>query len=375
MSSYTLNKEKASKGKRARKKGLLYTRTKIFHFKDKLDSLPLSADKIMAPLHIRIKPTNVCGHNCSYCAYRADDLQLGKDMVKTDHIPEAKMMEMIDDIAGMGVKAVTFSGGGDPFCYPYLLKAVKKISGTAVKFAALTNGSRLTGETAEVFSSRGTWLRVSMDGWDDKSYSSYRGVPEGEFAKVIKNMKGFKKLGGGCYLGVSIIIDKTNAGHLYGFMKLLKDIGVDSVKASPCITSNDGAENNLYHRPIFDKVKEEIRKAAGDLADGTFEINDSYHELDEKFRKAHTWCPYLQILPVIGADLNIYPCQDKAYNLEEGLIGSIRDCRFRDFWFSDKNAFFKINPSIHCNHHCVANEKNKMILEYLDADNEHLAFV
>lgn len=43
--------------------------------------------------------------------------------------------------------------------------------------------------------------------------------------------------------------------------------------------------------------------------------------------------------------------------------------------FLDKNGFFKVNPSRVCNHHCVANEKNQMILEYLDADAAHLGFV
>ena len=36
-------------------------------------------------------------------------------MVARDFIPKAKMMEIIDDLVDMGVKAVTFSGGGDPF--------------------------------------------------------------------------------------------------------------------------------------------------------------------------------------------------------------------------------------------------------------------
>ena len=122
-------------------------------------------------------------------------------------------------------------------------------------------------------------------------------------------------------------------------------------------------------------VKENAQRAIADLSDEHFEIYYSYHALEAKFKKEYDWCPYLQILPVIGADLNIYPCQDKAYNLEEGLIGSIKDQRFKDFWFSDKNKFFQINPSKVCNHHCVANEKNKMVLEYLNADEEHLGFV
>lgn len=354
---------------------LLYTKMKIFHFKDKIDSLSRNIDGIMPPIHIRIKPTNVCNHRCRYCAYRSDNLQLGQDMAARDYIPKEKMLEIIDDLENMGVKSVTFSGGGDPFCYPYLLDALGALSKTKIKFASLTNGSRLSGELAEFFAKYGTWLRVSMDGWDDESYSYYRGVGNGEFTKIMNNIAGFKKLAGKCYLGVVIIVDKHNASHIYEFIKKLYTAKVNSVKVSPCIVSNDGKENNDYHRPFFEEVKKQTRKAIEDLTGRGFEIFDSYHALDDKFRKDYNWCPYLQILPVIGADLNIYPCQDKAYNLKEGLIGSIKNKRFNDFWFSDKSKFFKIDPSRHCIHHCVANEKNKLILDYLNADEEHLGFV
>ena len=355
--------------------GLLYTKTKIFHFKEKMDSLPKAIDIIEPPLHIRIKPTNVCAHNCWYCAYRADNIQLGKDMVARDFIPKAKMMEIIDDLVDMGVKAVTFSGGGDPFYYLFLLDTVKRLSQTPIKFASLTNGARLQGEIASIFAQHGMWLRVSIDGWDDESYSKYRGVSRGEFIKVMKNLEDFKKKGGKCLLGVYIIVDIENASHIYELIKRLRDVGVDSVKIAPCIISNSGKENNEYHTPIFNLVKEQIRRAIEEFTNKGFEIFDSYHEQLETFKKDYTWCPYIQINPVIGADLNIYACHDKAYNLEEGLIGSIKNQRFKDFWFSGKSNFFKINPSKVCNHHCVVNEKNKMIIEYLDTDKEHLVFV
>jgi len=130
-----------------------------------------------------------------------------------------------------------------------------------------------------------------------------------------------------------------------------------------------------YFDELVSNVKKQLQKFQGDNVGGKLEVFDSYHEVEERFKKDYTWCPYLQILMVIGADLNIYPCQDKAYNLEEGLIGSIKNQRFKDFWFSDKNKFFKINPTKHCNHHCVANVKNELVLDYINADQEHLDFV
>ncbi len=355
--------------------GLLYTKMKIFHYKDKLDTLPADTDAILPPLHIRLKPTNICNHNCWYCAYRKENIQLGKDMVIKDQIPREKMMKIVDDFIEMGVKAVTFSGGGDPLCYPYLFETLQRLSDANIKFACLTNGSMLRGEIAEIFACKGTWVRISMDGWDGESYASYREVSENEFAKVMNNLENFRKFDGTCYLGVVIIVDEKNAPYIYEMIKKLNDTGVNSVKISPCIISNDQAESNDYHRPYFEMVGEQVDRAIADFKDDTFEISNSYHDQLTTFEKDYPWCPYIQIKPVIGADLNVYSCQDKAYNIDEGLIFSIKEQSFKKGWSSDKSQFFKINPMLNCKHHCVVNEKNRMILEYLNTDKEHLAFV
>ena len=351
-----------------------YSNLKIFHYQDKLDSLPKDTDTIKAPIHIRIKPTNVCNHNCWYCAYKVDNLQLGQDMVEKDFIPEDKMMQIIDDCSDMDVKAITFSGGGEPFTYRYFKQTIEKLIEKDISFASLTNGSKLNGEIAELFARNATWLRVSIDGYDDESYAQARDVKVGEFSKIINNMKEFVSISNRkCNLGVSFIIDHKNYTKIFEFSKLMKSIGVDSIKLSGCVVANEGEKNNEYHKAFFDEAKVLSIKAKEELEDENFEVFDSYHYLEDKFEKDYSWCPYSQILPIIGADLNIYPCQDKAYNLENGLVGSIKDKSFKEFWFNEKEKFFKINPSSHCNNHCVANGKNKMILDYLNVD--HLGFV
>jgi len=355
--------------------GLLYTKMKIYHFKEKLDSLAEGSGALLPPINIRIKPTNSCNHNCRYCAYRAEKLQLGQDMKLNDVIPRDKILEIIEDLGEMGVRAVTFSGGGDPFCYPYLLEAVELLAENNIKFAALTNGSRLQGELAKIFALQGTWLRISMDGWDNASYSAYRGCPDGEFEKIVKNMESFKKIGGPCNLGVSIVVDADNSGHIYEMIRRLREVGVDSVKVAPCIVSNLGRENNDYHRPFFATVKDQLARSMSDFSGKELEIFDSYHTQLETFAKNYRWCPYIQISTVIGADLQVYSCRDKAYNLKEGSLGSLRDASFGDFWRADKNRFFRIDPSRDCNHHCVVDSCNRSVLEYLEADPGHLDFV
>jgi MoaA/NifB/PqqE/SkfB family radical SAM enzyme len=348
---------------------------KIFHFREKLDSLRRESDLVLPPLHVRIKPTNACNHNCWYCAYRAENLQLGQDMNPQDSIPREKMLELVDDLAEMGVRAVTFSGGGDPFCYPHLPEAAERLAEKGVRFAALTNGSRLNGRLAEVFASNATWLRVSMDGWDDASYVAYRGCPSGEYGRILANMEAFKRVGGPCNLGVCIVVDKRNHNHIFDLIGRLKDVGVDSVKVAPCIVSNSNSDNNCYHQPLFSVVKEQTARAIATFAVQGFEIFDSYHTQLESFVKGYHWCPYLQITPVIGADLQVYACHDKAYNKASGVLGSICGTRFKDFWLEGREKFFNISPSADCSHHCVVDASNRQILEYLEADYNHLGFV
>lgn len=352
---------------------LLNTALKVFHYAEKIRSLPASEELVLPPLHIRLKPTNICNHDCWFCAYRQDDFQLGETMVEKDQIPYDKMMELVDDFIEMKVQAVTFSGGGEPFVYPHLLKTAQRLADSGVAFASLTNGARLHGEVGEYFAHRATWVRVSIDGWDGPSYAKARHVRESEFAKVLKNMAEFKKLGGPCNLSIVIVVGAENAAHIHELISQVAPIGPDSIKVSPVIISNKVEENARYHAPFVDVVRSQMDCAMREFGNLT-EISDAYNAQLHSFKKEYTWCPMLQIRPVIGADLNVYSCQDKAYN-PDGLLFSIKDRRFRDAWMDNKAQFMKVDPTKHCTHHCVAHGSNKLLLEYLDADPLHLPFV
>ncbi len=352
----------------------VYSSLKILHFQDKIESLAVDKETT-APIHIRVKPTNACNHSCGFCAYRRDDMQLGKDMQIQDFIPRDKMLEMIEDFSEMGVKAVTFTGGGEPLVYKYIDEAAALLAEKNIKFSLLTNGAKLQGTHAEIFSKHATWIRVSLDGYDGESYAASRGCSTKEFEKVLHNIEQFQKLNGQCYMGVSYIINKESASHVYEMTKRLKDLGVNSVKLSPCIMGDTAEDNNAYHSSFYSHTKELCQKAVDDFHDEQCDVFDSYHLMEGKFSKEYSWCPMMQVKPVIGADQNVYSCQDKAYNLESGLLGSIANQRFKDFWFDNKETFMKINPAKECNHHCVVNEHNKMLLSYLDTDEGHKEFV
>lgn len=353
--------------------GTVYSDLKFLQFQDHLDAV--RERRVVAPAHIRLKPTNRCNHNCWYCCYRTDKLILGEDMVEADVIPEAKMVEIVDDLVDMGVKAVTFSGGGEPLVYKPLARMIERLAKGGVRVATLTNGVNLKNRVADALAEHATWVRVSIDGWDNASYTRLRDAADGEFDRVVANMRAFAARDGTCVLGVSFIVMRENVGRLYDFCSLMKDVGVHHVKLSGVVVANDVRANNFYHDEIAHTARGQIEKALA-LNDDRFAVIDHYHRLDTRFAKTYTRCPFLLFLTVIGADCRVYSCQDKAYT-NSGLLGSIRERSFKEFWFSEENRerILTLDPSVQCRHHCVAHHKNLGIFDYLSLEPDHSMFV
>jgi len=292
-----------------------------------------------------------------------------------DRIPEPKMLELTQDFIKMGVKAVTFSGGGEPLLYPGINKIIKMLDQGGIKVGCLTNGALLRGPLAETIANHCTWIRISIDGWNGESYSKSRGVNQDEFEKVLSNIQAFNEKWVKCILGISFVVTKENSPHIFEFCKRAKEIGVRTVKISGCVVSNDGDENAEYHREIFATVRSQIAMSLS-LASDQFQVLDHYHEQMRSFEKPYRSCPILSLLTVIGADCKVYSCQDKAYT-DAGSLGSIKDRSFQEFWYSQEaiEARSRINPQTSCQHHCVAHRKNLLLTEVFDIDPDHAAFI
>ena len=48
---------------------------------------------------------------------------------------------------------------------------------------------------------------------------------------------------------------------------------------------------------------------------------------------------------------------------------------FQEFWLIDREKFYRVHPPTDCKNHCVANQKNQMIWEYLHTHPIHRQFV
>lgn len=158
---------------------------------------------------MRIKPTNRCNQNCYYCHYKNQYLELDQ-YHPSDEISREKMLELIQDFKDIGVKAVTFSGGGEPLLYPYIEEAMEAVLETGIDLSIITNGSLLTGKKAKLLS-KAKWVRISQESGCPETYARIRGVRESAFHELCENIRQFAEVkNADCELGVNFVVGSEN---------------------------------------------------------------------------------------------------------------------------------------------------------------------
>jgi MoaA/NifB/PqqE/SkfB family radical SAM enzyme len=334
-----------------------YSDFKIVGHPEKVESF--REGRVTAPLYVRIKPLNVCNDSCWWCAYHAPEhSQMHTDMEKRDSIKLPKMLEIIEDLAGMGVKAVTYSGGGEPLAHPQAAEILRHTVQWGLDLSIITNGSFLQGERADALTAA-KWVRVSMDYADGEQLEKFRRTPAREFEKRLENLRRFAAMKPAtCDLGVNFIVHRENCLYLFAIARQLRDAGVENVRFSPMWVS-PGFQ--AYHEAIAPTVLLSLGQIQKELCGRPFTVNTTYdlHASAHSPERRYTKCLVMQTVPVIGADLNVYACHNKAYD-STGKIGSIKDRKFSELWFSEeaRAVFEGLNPQCVCRHQCANDSKN-----------------
>lgn len=349
-----------------------YSQLKIFYHQETLSSL-LNGQRC-SPVYIRIKPTNRCNHNCSYCHYRNAYLNLN-EYNPYDEIPREKMMEVIEDMSDMGVKAVTFSGGGEPLLYPYIEEAMEKIVDHGIDLSIITNGSLLSGRKAEILA-HAKWVRISIESCKDEMYCDIRGLKKGSFDVLCDNINSFSQIkDSDCELGINVVVNKENYKEIYNIAELMKQLGVNHVKYAP-LCNNDMWG---YHRDFRDEVTASLKEAQEKLTDEGFRIIDLYTgDFADSviFERQYSRCPIKEFVCVIAANAKVYYCHDKAY-LSDGMVCDLTKTSFKEGWYSDEvtKKFEEFDARECCGQHCVYDSRNQLINSFLDMDRNHINFV
>ncbi len=311
--------------------------------------------RIPPPVHIHMILSDLCNQDCSFCAYRmstglSSELFVGdsaRAKVGTNNpkrqMPPDKALEIIEDCAEMGVKAIQFTGGGEPTVHPQHLEIFHYAQSLGMDTALVTNGLKLDPTSPVIQALK--WIRVSIDAGDAETYARVRRVPVGQFHMVWHNVEALANASYTGTLGIGFVVTPENYHGLREAAMRAEDAGADNIRVG-AVFSKEGLAYYDDHRgdDLIPRIQEEIVLAKDKMAkiDSNFKVIDLFGrrlgELEEGSPDSSE-CHYQHFTIFIGGDLNIYRCCNTAYTLA-GKVGSLKEQRFLDFVRGAAQAYY-----------------------------------
>lgn len=349
------------------------------------DKLLAHADRIAAwraggmppPVTVELDLTNVCNHACPDCTF--------SHLINTsrDEIPLPLARGVIDELAEFGVKAVTFSGGGEPLVYgeSRVVDLVAQVVNAGMDAALITNGSLLR---SHEFLDYCEWVRVSVDAYDAETFRRFHGRGPAEFARVETNLRAFcqaaklrKMQGIECAtVGVGFLTDEGSAGRNDYWKMAHWCAGIDGLDyvqfrplvenmiANPTLTGGYSASrrSELKHvRSFVDMARLSWQRADFRVLSSEDKYDAlSRDDLGKTFDRC--WGSFLQA--TISADGKVYLCCH-TQGQDRYCLGDLHRDTFAGVWHSRqaKAVRERVRPQAECPPACRLHPQNVTLQE------------
>lgn len=325
--------------------------------------------KDVVPSHIHLVISDLCNQDCHFCSYRMDGGFASENFADEEgnrnpkrFIPTDKAIEILDDCARLGVRAIEFTGGGEPTVHPDWLQIIGHAQELGLQTGLVTNGVKLT--PSQVIE-RLTWVRISLDAGTPETYERIRRSKA--WPKVMESI-GYAGSLRGPLVGVGYVVTRENYLELAEASRIAKSAGIPYIRVS-AMFSDQGAG---YYEDILHDINRQRVLAKAHEGDG-FRLVDFFDDRISDLREArpeYKFCGEQQFVLYIGGDQKVYTCCTNAYTTH-GCIGDLREQSFASWIASHRRYDFDARGC----HHCQFNDKNKVINFMLEKNPAHVDFV
>jgi MoaA/NifB/PqqE/SkfB family radical SAM enzyme len=366
-----------------------YSPLKVFHHQDRIAKLR-RGDPIV-PAQVQLFISDVCGMRCNFCAFRLEGYESNQlfSEIRPDgtvnnnpnrQIEFGKVIEILDDCKDMGVKAIQWTGGGEPTAHAAHCEIFAAALKRNLEIALVTNGSKLTPELCKTLCRPGSkWVRISVDSGTPETYSSVRGVSQDAYHRMLEGVKRLvasKRFPSPPHsdpvIGIGFVVTQDNWREVVDATETAKALGVDNIRISAVFQPDD----EEYFADFYEEAAA-LCRAAKQLETPAFRVFNLFGERLDDLRQrspSHSFCGYQHFNTLIGADLNVYRCCVTAYH-ERGLIGSIKNRRFRELWFSEATQERLWDFDARRCPRCMFHGRLDAINYAIGSDPEHINFV
>lgn len=189
------------------------------------DHRPITADIFL---------TNYCNNRCPYCTYRRWELDADAYSMKYE-----EFIAYAERLLNLGVQGIILTGGGEPTICKDFKMITDWLEMHGIHYGVNTNFNQL-----EYI--RPDYLKVSLDGWDEKSYKASRGVEA--YKKVRDNIAKYaawKDVHSPLTsLGIQRVVNRVE--DVLKFYEANKDLPVDYISFRPVESTFGNFYNHEY---------------------------------------------------------------------------------------------------------------------------------
>lgn len=330
-----------------------------------------------APVTVEWDLSNRCSLGCQACHF-AHTHTKGPWTTKARTLPMAfagcgDLADMavvraaIDDMARAGVRAIVWSGGGEPTLHPQWMDAIQAARDAGLEQGMYTLGGHLSETSGHWLATQVRWVVVSLDAADAATYAAEKGVPPFRFEDACQGVRWLAT--GSAVVGVSFLLHAGNFMQAGEMLALARRLGATYATFRPAI------ETRADRPSVCEADRAWITAALPSLRALASEPDVELHP--ERFVAYRDWaghgysrCAGIQLNATVTPDGRMWVCPQRRGS-REGLLGDLSRESFRTIW-SRHPGVFHVNEG--CRVLCRLHPVNQQ-MEALAAPRPHEAFV
>jgi MoaA/NifB/PqqE/SkfB family radical SAM enzyme len=320
---------------------------KILRFPDVLAAI--RRGKRVWPLNVEMDLTNRCNARCQHCAFA---YMRGQEV-----LPTTLAEDVLTEMRNGGLRAVTFTGGGEPTLHPDFARLAFHAAGLGLKVGVYTNGLRPDPLTETLYAL--TWVYLSLDAADPDSYREVKRVDS--FWQVLDTARWLLtyREGDTPKVGLGFLLSGTNWREATVGADLAGSLGVDYCQFRPIVSADPAADYSWIREalPLLDAL----------VSPRVYVSRARFVELLEGQARGYSLCRASELVPCVGADGTLWVCPNMR---GKRSLGSLAEESFATLWARREAQMVGRDCRVACRDHAL-NET----LEYVCQEGPHDAFV
>ncbi len=341
---------------------------------DRIEALRYTGD--CAPVELQFILSDLCNHDCFFCAYRSEVGLSSAGFVEYDEsglrnhnpnrmISKEKALSILDDAVAIGIKSVIFTGGGEPTVHPQHLAVMRYALDLGLDCSLNTNGALLRPGWDDILPYF-KYIRFSIDAGCAEDYARIRRVPLVVYEKVLANLlrvcDRVKELKTDCVVGTGYVITPDNYQYLLEGIVRIRGTGASYVRLASMQTT-EGAE--VVYVGVSRGDLDLALRQAQDLTTAKFSIVDVF-DVTQGEVAAAPMCGMQFFVVYLGANLKLYRCCYTAYT-DLGEIGDLTNQSLLEWYTGPEKWKSRLFDARSCAT-CPLEHKNRTIRYMIETD-------